>query len=128
MRRRVRRAADGGRLHGRRPRQAVREDRRQVARVVRGVHRGRGGRRLQHDRRDRRHHRAARRSILLPAARHQGAADDRRGAQVHRGEPEARRLQREHGRVARARQGVSLPQLLIRAGRRPGAGAHSPRT
>ncbi|CAG9222431.1 Adenosylhomocysteinase [Burkholderia gladioli] len=81
---------------------------------MRRVYRGRGRRRVQHDRRDRRHHRAARRPVLLPAARHQGAADDGRGAQVRRREPEDRRLQRQHGRLARARQGVSLPQRQLR--------------
>ncbi|CAG9240321.1 hypothetical protein BCAR13_940042 [Paraburkholderia caribensis] len=82
-----------------------------------GLYRRRCRRCVQHDRRDRRDDRSARRPVFLPAARSALATTDGRGAQVHRRQPERGRLQRQHGRLAGARQGIPLQVGQLSGGR-----------
>ncbi len=58
-------------------------------------------------------YRAARRPVLLPAARRAFGAVDGRRAQIHRGKSDCGGLQREHGDLAGARQGVSLQKRKL---------------
>ncbi len=77
--------------------QAVQPDRRALEERMSGLHRGRSGRRVQHDRGDRRHDRASRGPVLLPAGRHDARRNGQCRAPLGQRQWRQARIQREHG-------------------------------